>query len=135
MGKLSSRLTHSLPEPAFTDDCQLEPRCEFDYDAIEAGPIFRLEDLEGLNRSTARGIEAGQQVIRSLITWIWQDGMQDARGIQIRSIIVCWVFLPHLHPLTMTELARGFGKDKQSLGRWVDDFKLKFPTLRNAHMQ
>ena len=33
----------------------------------------------------------------------------------------------NLHPLSLTELAGGFSKKKQSLGRWVADFKRAFP--------
>jgi len=41
----------------------------------------------------------------------------------IRATILCWVFLEHLRPLTLTDLARASGKKKQSIGRWVDEFK------------
>ncbi len=124
------RLTHSIQPPAFSDDGHLEPWEDFDYDSVEK---FRAANKEA--EAIEKGIAAGQEIIRTLITWIWQDGMKDARGIQIRSIIVCWIFLPHLRPLSLTELARGFGKDKQSLGRWVDDFKIKFPNLKTPHMK
>ena len=40
-----------------------------------------------------------------------------------------------METLTMTEMAAGFGKKKQSLGRAVDDFKRSFPKIRIAHMK
>jgi hypothetical protein len=46
-----------------------------------------------------------------------------------------WFLIKELQPLSLTQLARMYGKDKQSLGRWVDDFKRRFPGLRNCHMK
>jgi len=148
MATHGSRLTHSLPAPAFSENGQLEPFSEFPYDEVEAalakrnlvvGPVASSQggiSFEAIVEAAAeQGVIAGKQIFSALVNWIWQDGMKDERVIQIRAVIVCWVFLKHLHPLNLTELARGFGKDKQSLGRWVDDFKLKFPTIRNPHMQ
>jgi hypothetical protein len=134
MATRSARLTHSLPQPAFSDSGAPEPYCEFPYSEVDA--MDAMEELQSqLDAATERGIAAGKKIFEQLVNWIWQDGMKDERGVQIRAMIVCWVFLPHLHPLNLTELARGFGKDKQSLGRWVDDFKVQFPKIRNKHMK
>lgn len=80
-------------------------------------------------------IEAACKVFTSLVSWIWQNGMKNPNGITIRAIIVCWLFVKELRPLSLTEIARGFGKKKQSLGRWVEDFKLKFPNVKSVHMK
>ena len=70
-----------------------------------------------------------------LMEWLWQDGMKNSEGLQIRAAILCWVFLSQLRPLTMTQMAAGFGKKKQSLGRWVDDYKRQPDFPRIAHMK
>jgi len=148
MARSTSRRVFTPEDPSFTDDQRIEPSCDFDYAAVERAlaRVERGESLEGTTLTPAlshpmvegveeRDLEAAQEVIRQLINWIWQDGMKNPEGLNIRAIIVCWVFLPHLHPLNLTELARAFGKHKQSLGRWVDDFKRQFPGIRNPHMK
>ncbi len=80
-------------------------------------------------------MDAALKVFSRLLEWIWQNGMKNSEGLTIRAVIACWIFLKHLRPLTLTQMARGFGKKKQSLGRWVDDFKIAFPHIRNPHMK
>ena len=43
--------------------------------------------------------------------------------------------LKALRPAPRPEMARGFGKKKQSIGRAVDSFKARFPHIRTANMK
>ena len=95
---------------------------EFDYAAIDGE--YSSRDLDGMRLA-----------MRKLFAWVWQGGMADDRGRQIRNAIVCWIFLEELRPLTMSQFARGLGLHKQSLGRWIDDFKRQFPEIRTPHMR
>lgn len=44
--------------------------------------------------------------------------------------MIMWVFLPEVRAMNMSQLARGYGLHKQSLGRWVDKFKKEFPHIK-----
>lgn len=121
------------PQHGHAEDGRLEPVTGFDYESVERA-VFHVEPEE-LRELSPEATEAGLKLFTALVTWIWQNGMRNPDGMQLRSIIVCWVFLDHLRPLSLTELARAFGKKKQSLGRWVDEFKRSFPNIRNAHMK
>lgn len=121
-------------DAAHAEDGHLEPTCGPDWDAIDRN-CFGVEPEDDNEEFTPEEIDAACKVFTQLLEWIWQRGMKDERGIAIRAIVCCWVFLAQLRPLTETEIARGFGKHKQSLGRWVDDFKRRFPKIRIAHMK
>ncbi len=112
----------------------MEPSVEFDYEAIDRS-VFHVETQDASLEFSAIEMDAACKVFTHLVEWIWQDGMKNVQGLQIRASIVCWIFLTQLRPLTLTQMAAGFGKDKQSLGRWVDDFKLSFPRIRICHMK
>lgn len=116
------------------EDGQLANSVEFPYGEVQASlgdPPPEDDETE----FSPEEIDAACKVFRSLVSWIWQSGMKNTDGITIRAIIVCWIFLNHLHPLSLTEIARGFGKKKQSLGRWVEDFKRRFPQVKTCHMK
>jgi hypothetical protein len=118
---------------SFDEDGHPQGTVDFDYDAIDRN-AFHVEPEKEAEVS-AENLEAAARAFRQLVEWMWQDGMKNDEGLKLRAIIVCWVFLDHLNPVSLTELARAFGKKKQSLGRWVDDFKRVFPKLRNGHMK
>lgn len=84
---------------------------------------------------TIAELAGAEEAFRRLMTWVWQDGMRNPEGVKIRAIICCWVFLKHVRPCTLTELAARYGMKKQSLGRWVDQFKLDFPDYWTCHMR
>ncbi len=115
-------------KPCFAEDGHIEPACEFDYDAIDRGSF-------GAEQPSDEHMDGAKRAFTQLVEWVWQSGMNNADGIAIRAIIVCWIFLPELRPLSLTEMAQGFDKHKQSLGRWVDIFKRDFPHIRIAHMK
>jgi hypothetical protein len=125
--------------PAFDDKGDITRVEEFDYDLVErrlsedlSNPELR-EELAGL---TPAEMEAGLKLFRCLVRWMWQDGMKNANGLTIRAIIVCWIFIEELAPMSLTQMARGFdGRDKQSLGRWMDNFKEMFGMIRTPHMR
>lgn len=107
---------------------------DFDYDDIER-KIFGADPKSELSQFSQEDIDGAVAVLRVLLQWIWQDGMKNADGLKIRAIICCWIFLHELRPLSLTELARGFNLEKQSLGRWFDVFKRKFPAIKTCHMR
>jgi hypothetical protein len=88
-----------------------------------------------LSALTPEQMDVGLMVMDKLLKWVWQSGMKNSDGVKIRSIILCWICLKELRSLTMTDMATGYGLEKQSLGRWVDEFKRKFPTVRIPHMR
>jgi hypothetical protein len=118
---------------AHEEDGQLTPITEFDYDAIDQN-LFQIEPEE-LAGFTQREIDAASRLLSILLRWIWQDGMKNLNGMLIRTFIVCWIFIRELRPLTETDLARMAGKDKQSLGRWVVQFKTAFPFIKVPHFK
>ncbi len=109
---------------------QIEATTDFPYDAIDQNMAPPLESVR-----EAGANDRGLKMFIRLVEWLWQDGKRNPEGLLIRAGIVCWIFLPHLHPLTLTQMAGLFCKHKQSWGRWVDDWKLTFPKIRNPHMK
>jgi hypothetical protein len=115
---------------AINQDGTPEPACDFHYpedDAVE--PDSNLSDFcqEDLDRAICG--------LRSLLQWIYQNGSNNPDGVKIRAIIACWIFLKELRVHPLTKMARGYGLDKQSLGRWHDDFKKQFPHIKTPHMK
>lgn len=106
---------------------------EFDYDAVERA--LTIEPESDLTDLQPEDLDKAIKGLRVILQWMWQSGMKNAEGVKIRGIICCWIFLKELRSLSMTDMANGYGMDKQSLGRWVDDFKLRFPKLRISHMR
>ena len=121
-------------DPAHAEDGELEPAVGFDYDAIDRNTFGILPAPEP-DAMPPDAMEAACVGFTRLMEWLWQDGMKNSEGLQIRAAILCWVFLSQLRPLTMTQMAAGFGKKKQSLGRWVDDYKRQPDFPRIAHMK
>lgn len=118
----------------FEEDGTLVQKVDFDYGAVDK-EVFNYEPESDLTEFTPMEMEAALKGLRVLLQWIFQNGMKNPDGVKIRAICICWVFLKELRPLTLTELATGFGMKKQSLGRWVDDLKRRFPYIRTSHMR
>jgi len=114
---------------AFDEHGRPEPVQDFDYGVLDGESTE-----EDLSQFSQEEIDRALTVLRVLLTWVFQDGMKNADGLKIRSILICWIFLKELRPMTLTQMARGFGLKKQSLGRWVDDFKRRFK-IRTVHMR
>lgn len=119
-----------IPIPA---PLQLEPTIPFPYHDVDGD----ASDEDGPPLSfTASEWEKFGQGLEKIIRWIYQDpGHYNFEGIQIRALIVAWLVVDELQPLTLTQLARMYGRDKQSFGRWVEHWKESFPEIRNCHMQ
>jgi len=115
-------------------DGQLLPTVDFEWSVVEKN-LFGDVDLDEMAELTPEDLERVWKVCDCLLRWVWQNGMKNVDGLQIRTIILCWVFIKELRPMEMSELARGFGKDKQSIGRWFDVFKVDFPFIRTPHMR
>jgi hypothetical protein len=123
-----------MEDAAHAEDGHLVPIAEFDYASVELNLFGENPEAE-IAEFSQEEIDRGIKVLRLLLQWIFQDGMKNADGLKIRAIISCWIFLKELRPLTLTELARGFQLDKQSIGRWVDKFKEDFPEIKTCHMR
>lgn len=117
----------------YADDGSRVPIEHFNYDAIDPAE-FDIEPEELKDFSPAN-LEDATKLLRTVLTWVWSGGINNIEGLQIRAMIVCWIFLERLKPLTETELAKIFGKDKQSVGRWVEEWKKAYPTVHTPHMK
>ena len=122
--------------PAHEEDGHITAVTDFDYDAIDRN-LFDLspEDLQVLAGMSQKEMDNAFKMFDTLLRWVWQNGMRNPEGMNIRTIIACWLFIRELRPLTETDLARIFGKDKQSLGRWVVQFKEAFPFIKSPHFK
>lgn len=114
------------------EDGAIEPAIGFDFDAIyEREDVFHVAPQNnGCAELSPEALDAARKVIVRVMEWIWSDGTKNTDGLQNRAAVACWKFLPQLRPLTMVELATGFGKHKQSIGRAADSFAVAFPELR-----
>ncbi len=119
---------------AHEEDGHITGVTDFDYDAVSRG-LGEWQPESDLTEMSAREMEGARYVFKQIAEWVYQGGTKNPEGVKIRAIIFCWVFLEWLHPLTMTKLARGYAMDKQSIGRWVEDFKRCFPDIRTCHMR
>lgn len=113
----------------FSEDGERVPTVEFDFDQVDRVIFGRQQEIAPADMKIAL------KLFDAVMRWIWQGGMKDVRGMTIRAIISCWIFIPELRPTTLTDMARGFGLKKQSLGRWHDDFKRHFPSIKTPHMR
>ena len=111
---------------------------DFDWEEIERN---LASETKQLRRSCKRGeitreqLETAMELCGTLLRWVWNNGKRDKRGVAIRSLIICWLYLDELRPLTEAQLARGFGLKKQSVGRWVEQFKKEFPMFKSPQLQ
>lgn len=121
-------------EKAHGEDGRIVPSEEFDYSTVEQN-LFGQSAEGDETELTEQDVDRALTVLRMLLQWIWQNGMKNPDGVKIRAIIVCWIFLKELRPMSLTQMARGFDLKKQSLGRWVDQFKKDLPRIRISHMR
>ena len=96
-------------------------------------PYTELDQEEPLY--SAQDFALAAEAFRRLIVWRYQDGSKNDDGVRIRNIIIDWFALKELHHLSMSQLARKHNLYKQSIGRWVDDFKRAFPHAKTEHMR
>jgi hypothetical protein len=102
---------------------------EFDWDAIEPipEPCHDHSAIEVLQR------------MQQLMRWGYNFKADhlDSNGMLIRFAILAWIFVPELQDSSLSKFSRGLGKKKQSLGRWITDFKQEFPAIAaiNKHLE
>jgi len=114
------------------EDGAIEPAIGFDFDSIyeRDGDVFHVEPQNNAQEClTPEALDAARKLIVRVLEWVWSDGTKNVDGLQNRAAVACWKFIPHLRPLTMVQLASGFGKHKQSIGRAADSFAIAFPEL------
>ncbi len=119
---------------AYGEDSHLTPYQEFDYEAVDQSFSKDVSEFD-ISKFSQDDIDRTLVVMEVLLKWVAQSGMKRPEGVQHRAVIMCWVFLKMMRPLQLTQLATGYGIHKQSLGRWVDDFKRHFPRIRIPHMR
>lgn len=114
---------------AFNSERRIEPTQDFPFEEI-------YEREEGPPRREVSSLE--NALPTRLLEWQWADSYSPKKlqGLELRAAVVCWVTLPVLRNIGLTDLTAGLGKNhKQSLGRYVDDFKRHFPLLRHPSMR
>lgn len=119
---------------AFDDAGEKIPFENFDWDAVEKEFAEDLEQFKKelkANPLSQEDIDRIDKAMQTLLKWAWQGGMKNMDGFQIRMLILCWHIIPSLRALSLTDLSTVFKKDKQSFGRWVDNFKQYFPFIRS----
>jgi len=109
---------------AFNDDGQRERYVDFDYGEIDEA----LEECE--EKLTPDQRDALLKMFRSVMLWLWQDAMKDPDGLLMRAVVLCWMFCGHLRQHSLSQIAGGFGRVKQSPHRWVTRFKAAFPYIK-----
>ena len=103
-----------------------EPYEDFPYDQVDRDlGLIKPEDE----------YELTVEVQRRIWLWVWQGDNRDLEGWLCRCAIMCWVFCDQLRSTSMSKMAKRIGKKKQSLGRWVDDFKREFPLIAKQMKQ
>jgi hypothetical protein len=136
---------------AFDDEGDHVQSVDFDYTAIDQAELEK--EIEGMSPDD---IARAGAAIRALMGWVWQIAPKNRNGLEIRAVIACWIFLEYLRPTKLTTLAemthhvcpkchheidhcpkchKPFDRAKQSLGRWVDDFKKRFPFIKTNNMK
>ena len=111
----------------FDDLGQVTETVDFQYAEIDTNCF-------GNKQTQNDGLEAACECQRQIWAWVYQPPCEDIDGFICRCIVASWIFVPQLRDYTMTEIAGRFGKKKQSLGRWVADFKRQFHAVAN-HLQ
>lgn len=109
---------------------------EIEREAIRASAqVIGCEDRETVfDEMTEEEWKCAWRGVGNVVKWVYQRNSRNFQGIGIRALIVCWVWIPGLHGLTLTQLAGRFKMAKQSIGRWVVDWKLRFPHCVSVHM-
>jgi len=119
---------------AHEEDGHLTGTTDFDFEQV-ARDLGEWHPETDLTELTSVEMEAARRALKEIARWMYQNGSKNPEGVKIRGIIFCWIFLEELHPLTETQLARGYGMHKQSIGRWIEDWKRCFPDIRTSHMR
>ncbi len=130
---------HHLGEPiAFDEAGALTPTVDFDFEQVDR--CLNQEQSPRLWPGSVSG-KADYVFVRrdslilpltSVLDWICQKVPKNNNGMDIRSAIAAWRFLPYLRGLSLTQVSAMMGRDKQSLGRWNDDFYRTWPTVAHS---
>jgi hypothetical protein len=117
---------------AFDEASHQTQTVDFDFAAVDRDLDLSDEIPPGLRAiPLADANERTVTVMSRMLEWLCQMVPKNQSGMEIRATILCWIFLPHLRSLSLTQVAAMIGRDKQSLGRWVDDFKRTFPGVHH----
>jgi hypothetical protein len=114
-----------MSENKYDDGGSVTLVSDFSYDQIDRDLGFAPAE---------RDLDDACECQRRIWAWVYQPPCKDLDGFNCRCIVASWIFVPQLRSESMTYIAGRFGKKKQSLGRWVSDFKTAFPEV-SKHLQ
>ena len=112
-------------EHFFDDLSNVTLTVDFDWASVDECDVSMTE---------GNPMEVALEAQRRIWAWVYQPPCEDLDGFLCRCIVASWIFVPQLREETMVHVAGRFGKKKQSLGRWVADFKKVFPEI-SKHLQ
>lgn len=103
---------------------------DFNYSEVDEllqGDRLNSSDIRRMIEEAAReeGMHMAAQAVGSLARWLGTT--KNKHGIACRGIVLNWLYDSLQHDCSLTEIAGQYGLKKQSVGRWVDDFKKEFP--------
>jgi hypothetical protein len=92
-----------------------------------------LESIQGSVNQTLFSLLSIKEKLSSKVgmehlNWVWQDGT-NKRSRYVRMMICCRIFLPQMQHLSASQIASMIGVSRQSLSRWLIDFKKAFPDI------
>lgn len=109
----------------FDDNSQTTLTVDFDWASV---------DMDAVAMQMENQFDLALEAQRKVWAWVYQPPCKDLDGFLCRCIVVTWVFVPQLRSYSITDIAGRFGKKKQSIDRWVADFKKVFPEITD-HLQ
>lgn len=122
-------------ETAFSENHSPQLVGDFDYDAIDER-VFGVLGKEATEHQRDMAVE----LARKWIAWVFNDtirkGVRNKSSIGLRAAALSWILLPEIHDrYSLTQFSIVLKRDKQSMGRFVADFKKTFPGVHNRHMR
>lgn len=104
--------------PAY-DESGITQSVEFAFSEIEPQP----DSLGSID------VDAVLEMHNRVWRWVYNAPCKDINGLLCRCIVACWILYEPLRKYNQTEIAKRFGKKKQSLNRWIVSFKKEFPEI------
>jgi len=105
------------------DEAGITQTSELDWASVDAN-VFGVIDTEFAEWKEQQG-----RMLSNIWQWVHQGRLDDIDGFHCRCIIVNWAFNELNWNDSMTEVAGQFGKKKQSISRWLVEFKKSFPDV------
>jgi len=117
----------------FDEDSMLIPTDEMDFTAMDRR-LFDVSNEELIAGMTQEETDRIYKLFNMLLRWLWQNGgngtKRGARGIQLRTILMCWLFLDSVRRKNLQRVAKEFGLKERTLRHWHLRFRRDFPGIR-----